>query len=133
MTRPGHPVDKKVNWRKEIGLFFLISFSIWLTLFAFFYGLFLILEVHLISDFTAMQVLSIKWFFSLYFSILFSLEAWALGVYDLLAMFLERRNIIKHLSIIDEYDLIKRHRSTTAGSPSPVSFFTKLRRMLKKS
>jgi hypothetical protein len=107
MTRPGYPVDKKVNWRREIGLFFLISFSIWLTLFAFFYGLFLMLEVHLYGDSIAMQVLSIKWFFSLYFSILFSLEAWALGVYDLLAMFLQRKSIIKHLSILDEFDVIR--------------------------
>ncbi len=94
---------EKVNWKKEILLFFLISFVIWLVLFSFFYGLFLIVEVSVYYDIAATQILRVKWFFSLYFSILFSIEAWALGAYDLIALHLERKNIIKHLSIM--YDV----------------------------
>jgi hypothetical protein len=100
VTRPGGPVDRRVNWRKEIVLFFLISFMIWFVLFLFFYGGFLIVEHTAYNGAIALQILSIKWFFSLYFSILFSLEAWALGVYDLIAVYLERRNLIRHLNII---------------------------------
>jgi len=94
---------KKVNWKKEILLFLFISFMIWLVLFSFFYGLFLIVEASVYYDFTASQILRIKWFFSLYFSILFSIEAWALGAYDLIALHLERKNIIRHLNIV--YDV----------------------------
>ncbi len=92
---------KKINWRKEIPLFFLISFMIWLVQFAFFYGLFVIAESYLTVDFTASQVLDIKWFFSLYFSILFSVEAWAIGAYDLIALHLERKNVIRVLAKLD--------------------------------
>lgn len=91
----------KINWKREIPLFFLISFMIWFVLFAFFYGLFLIAEYHLSQDFTASQIFEIKTFFSLYFSILFSVEAWALGAYDLIAMHLERKNLIRALRKLD--------------------------------
>ncbi len=89
---------KKIGWR-DIAVFFLISFVIWFVLFAFFYGLFLIAEYYLSSGWTARQILEIKWFFSLYFSILFSLEAWALGVYDLIERYLERKNILRVLGL----------------------------------
>ena len=89
---------KKIG-RRDIAVFFLISFMIWAVLFAFFYGLFLIAEYYLSADWTARQILKIKWFFSLYFSILFSLEAWALGVYDLIERYLERKNILRVLGL----------------------------------
>ncbi len=92
---------KKINWRKEISLFFLISFMIWVVLFAFFYGLFLIAEFYLTVDLTASQVLGMKWFFSLYFSILFSVEAWAIGAFDLIALHLERKNLIRALEKLE--------------------------------
>ncbi len=88
---------KKIDWKREIPLFFLISFMIWFVLLAFFYGLFMIVEYHLSFDWKARQILEMKWFFSLYFSILFSLEAWALGVYDLIERYLERKNILRVL------------------------------------
>jgi hypothetical protein len=108
-----------VNWKKEIALFFLISFMIWLTLFSFFYGGFLIVEIYSFNDSIALQVLDMKWFFSLYFSILISLEAWALGVYDLIAVYMERKNIIKHLNIlVDGIAMISCDRSF-GSSPTP--------------
>jgi hypothetical protein len=102
-----------VNWRKEIVLFFLISFMIWFVLFLLIYGAFLVVEVFAYNGAIALQILSMKWFFSLYFSILFSLETWALGLHDLMAMYFERKNIIKHLHIV-----VDGMAYVTQGSPS---------------
>ncbi|MCK5290414.1 MAG: hypothetical protein KAR39_00145 [Thermoplasmata archaeon] len=118
MTRPGGPVDKKVNWKKEIALFFIISFMIWFTLFAIIYGGFLFVEFYSYNDSIALQILDIKWFFSLYFSILFSLEAWALGVYDLIAVYLERRNIIKHLNLVVDGIVLVSHQRSSGSIPT---------------
>lgn len=89
----------KINWGREIAIFLLISFMITSVLFAFFYGLFLIAEYRVGDDYTARQVLEIKWFFSLYFAVLLSLEAWALGLYDIIEKHLERKNVLKALGL----------------------------------
>ncbi|UCD92806.1 MAG: hypothetical protein JSV43_02495 [Methanobacteriota archaeon] len=90
---------EKINWRREIPLFFLISFMITSVLFLFFYGLFVYVEHSLSFGFTASQILSVKWVFSLYFAILFSIEAWALGVYEMIERYLERKNILRALGL----------------------------------
>ena len=93
---------KRINWKREIAIFLLISLAIWAVLFAFFLGLFLIAEYRLHSDWTASQILKEKWGFSLIFSILFSLQAWAIGVYDVIERFLERKNVLRVLGLEEE-------------------------------
>lgn len=80
---------RRINWKREIAIFFLISLAIWALVFAFFCGLFLYTEYRQYGDWTASQILNEKWGFSLIFSILFSLQAWAIGVYDMIERFLE--------------------------------------------
>ena len=93
---------KRIIWKREIAVFFLISLAIWAVLYAFFLGLFLIAEYDLHSDWTASQILNEKWGFSLIFSILFSLQAWAIGVYDMIERFLERKNILRVLGLEEQ-------------------------------
>ena len=93
---------KRIKWGREIAVFFLISLSIWAVLYAFFFGVFLIAEYRLHSDWTASQILREKWGFSLIFSILFSLQAWAIGVYDIIERFLERKNVLRVLGLEEE-------------------------------
>ncbi len=91
---------------------------IWFVLFLLVYGGFLFIEYFSYNDSIALQTLSIKWFFSLYFSILFSLEAWALGVYDLIAVYLERRNLIKHLNIVVDGMVYVSHQDSSGSVPA---------------
>ena len=93
---------KRIIWKREIAVFFLISLVIWTVLYAFFLGVFLIAEYRLHSDWTASQILKEKWGFSLILSILFSLQAWALGVYDMIERYLERKNILRVLGLEGE-------------------------------
>ena len=91
---------------------------IWLVLFLLAFGGFLFKEYFSYNDSIALQILSVKWFFSLYFSILFSLEAWALGVYDLIAVYLERRNLIKHLNIVVDGIVYVYQRDSSGSVPT---------------
>ena len=93
---------KRINWKREVAVFLLISVAIWTVLFAFFLGVFLIAEYHLRGDWTASQILKEKWGFSLIFSILFSLQAWAIGAYDMVEKYLERKNILRALGLEEE-------------------------------
>ncbi|MFQ5909892.1 MAG: hypothetical protein ACE5IJ_04130 [Thermoplasmata archaeon] len=93
---------KRINWKREIAVFFLVSLTIWAALFAFFYGLFLYVEYRQYGGWTASGILEIKWRFSLIFSILFSLQAWASGVYDMIERYLERKNILRALGLEKE-------------------------------
>ena len=93
---------KRIIWKREIGVFLLISVAIWAVLFAFFLGLFLVAEYRLHSDWTASQILKEKWGFSLIFSILFSLQAWAIGVHEIIERFLERKNVLRVLGLEEE-------------------------------
>ena len=93
---------KRLIWKREIAVFLLISLAIWTVLFAFFLGVFLIAEYRLHSDWTASQILKEKWGFSLILSILFSLQAWAIGVYDVIENYLERKNVLRVLGLVEE-------------------------------
>ncbi|MCJ2563585.1 MAG: hypothetical protein LN417_05815 [Candidatus Thermoplasmatota archaeon] len=93
---------KRLIWKREIAVFLLISLAIWAVLFAFFLGLFLIAEYRLHSDWTASQILKEKWGFSLILSILFSLQAWAIGVHDVIENYLERKNVLRVLGLVEE-------------------------------
>jgi uncharacterized membrane-anchored protein YitT (DUF2179 family) len=93
---------KRINWKREIAVSLLISLAIWTVLFAFFLGVFLIAEYHLHGGWTASQILNEKWGFSLIFSILFSLQAWAIGVYDVIEKYLERENVLRVLGLEED-------------------------------
>lgn len=93
---------KRINWKREIAVFLLIALAIWSVLYAFFLGVFSILEYRLHSDWTASQILKEKWGFSLIFSIMFSLEAWSIGVYDVIEKYLERKNVLRVLGLEEE-------------------------------
>lgn len=92
----------EIDWRKRIAIFLLISFMIWASLFAFFYGVFMITEYIIYNSWTAEQVLDVKWAFSLMFSILFALTAWMSGVYEMIEKYLARKNVLRALGLEKE-------------------------------
>ena len=92
----------EVDWRRRIAIFLLISFTIWASLFAFFYGVFLIVESIVYSGWTGEQILDVKWAFSLIFSILFALTAWMSGVYEMIEKYLARKNVLRALGLEKE-------------------------------
>jgi glucan phosphoethanolaminetransferase (alkaline phosphatase superfamily) len=92
----------EIDWRKRIALFLFISFMIWASLFAFFYGVFVIAEYLVYDSWTAKQVLDVKFAFSMIFSILFALTAWMSGVYEMIEKYLARKNILRALRLEQE-------------------------------
>ncbi len=92
----------EIDWKRKLALFVLVALMIWVSLFAFFYGLFMITECIIYNSWTAQQVLDVKWAFSLMFSILFSVTAWVSGVYEMIEKYLDRKNLVRALRLEKE-------------------------------
>lgn len=92
----------EIDWKRKITLYVLLSLIIWASLFAFFYGVFMITEYLIYNSWTAQQVLDVKWAFSLMFSILFALTAWVSGVYEMIEKYLDRKNLVRALRLEKE-------------------------------
>jgi hypothetical protein len=92
----------RVNWKREVAVFFVIALAIWAVMFAFFLGMFLYAEYRQYGGWTASQIMEEKWGFSLIYSILFSIQAWAIGLFHMIDKHLNRRNTLRDLGLEEE-------------------------------